>query len=46
MGHAFTMVVGITVCVLTLMLSHWVHDKDKMHMPSQQYAAQADSFGR
>jgi hypothetical protein len=44
MGHAFTMVVGIAVCVLTLMLSHWVHDK--MRMPSQQYAAQAESFGR
>ena len=44
MGHALAMVIGITVCVLTFMLSHWVHDK--MHMPSQQYAAQADSLGR
>ena len=42
MGHAIVMVIGITICVATFMLSHWVHDKT--HTPSQQYTAQADSF--
>jgi len=44
MGHAIVMVIGITVCVLTFMLSHWMHDKT--HPPSQQYAAQAESLRR
>ena len=39
MGHAFAMVTGITICVLTFTFAQWVHDK--MHPPSQQYAAHA-----
>jgi hypothetical protein len=33
MRYAIAMVIGITVCVSTFMLSHWMHDQ--MHRNSQ-----------
>ena len=45
MGHAIAMLIGIAICVSTVILSHRMHDH-QVNKPSQQHTAQVDSFVR